>query len=105
MHVGGLQLFSFPEDARDDYVAQLVEHLRSETQVTSPFNQRLTSKFGQPAWTEDEHLDLEHHFRFETLPTPGRIRELLALVSAEHSHLMDRQRPLWEFHLIEGLQD
>ena len=105
MHVAGLQLFSFPEDASDDYVAQLAEHLRSETRVTSPFNQRLTTKFGQPAWTEDEDLDLEHHFRFEALPTPGRIRELLALVSAEHSHLMDRQRPLWEFHLIEGLQD
>ncbi|MDI9243650.1 wax ester/triacylglycerol synthase family O-acyltransferase [Marinobacter sp. CHS3-4] len=102
MHVGGLQLFRFPEDAGDDYVAELADELRTETQVTPPFNLRLTSKFGQPGWVEDKELDLEHHFRFEALPTPGRIRELLALVSAEHSHLMDRERPLWEFHLIEG---
>ena len=105
MHVGGLQLFSFPEGAPDDYVAQLADQLRQQTTVTTPFEQRLSSRFGQPTWVEDEHLDLEHHFRFEALPTPGRIRELLAFVSAEHSHLMDRERPMWEFHLIEGLKD
>ncbi|MBW4935196.1 WS/DGAT/MGAT family O-acyltransferase [Marinobacter sp. F4206] len=103
MHVGGLQLFSFPEGAPDDYVAQLAEQLRRHTQVTTPFDRRLDTRLAQPVWVHDEHLDLEHHFRFEALPTPGRIRELLTFVSAEHSHLMDRERPLWEFHLIEGL--
>lgn len=105
MHVGGLQLFSFPDDAPDDYVAQLADQLREQSVVTPPFDQCLSNRFGQPVWVEDEHLDLEHHFRFEALPTPGRIRELLAFVSAEHSHLMDRARPMWEFHLIEGLKD
>lgn len=105
MHVGGLQLFSFPEDAPDDYVARLADQLRDHTTVTSPFDRRLDSRFAQPVWVKDEHLDLEHHFRFEALPTPGRVRELLSFVSAEHSHLMDRERPLWEFHLIEGLRD
>jgi diacylglycerol O-acyltransferase / wax synthase len=105
MHVGGLQLFSFPEDAPDNYVSQLADQLREQTAVTAPFDRRLDSRFGQPVWVEDDQLDLEHHFRFEALPTPGRIRELLAFVSAEHSHLMDRERPLWEFHLVEGLKD
>ncbi|WP_297797601.1 wax ester/triacylglycerol synthase family O-acyltransferase [uncultured Marinobacter sp.] len=105
MHVGGLQLFSFPENAPDDYVAQLADQLREHTTVTSPFDRRLDSRFAQPVWVKDEHLDLEHHFRFEALPTPGRVRELLSFVSAEHSHLMDRERPLWEFHLIEGLRE
>ncbi len=105
MHVGGLQLFSFPEGAPDDYVAQLADQLRQQTSVTPPFERHLSSRYGQPVWVDDEHLDLEHHFRFEALPTPGRVRELLAFVSAEHSHLMDRERPLWEFHLIEGLKD
>lgn len=105
MHVGGLQLFSFPDDAPDDYVAQLAEQLRQHTEVTAPFDRRLDTRLAQPVWVHDEHLDLEHHFRFEALPTPGRIRELLTFVSAEHSHLMDRERPLWEFHLIEGLRD
>jgi len=105
MHVGGLQLFSFPEDAPEDYVARLAGQLREYRAVSSPFNRRLINHVGQLAWVDDDDLDLEHHFRFEALPTPGRIRELLAFVSAEHSHHMDRQRPLWEVHLIEGLQD
>ena len=105
MHVAGLQLFSFPDDAGDDYVAGLAEFMASHTEVSTPFNQRLSHLYGQMAWVPDKRLDLEHHFRFEALPTPGRIRELLGFVSAEHSHLMDRERPLWECHLVEGLKD
>jgi diacylglycerol O-acyltransferase len=104
MHVAGLQLFEFPEDAGPDYVAQLAASLRQYSKVAAPFNKRIVTRFGQAFWEEDNQFDLEHHFRYEALPTPGRVRELLALVSAEHSNLMDRERPLWEFHLIEGLQ-
>ena len=82
-----------------------MDQWREQTLVTPPFDRRLGNRFGQPIWVEDEQLDLGHHFRFEALPTPGRVRELLSFVSAEHSHLMDRERPMWEFHLIEGLMD
>ena len=59
----------------------------------------------QWAWEDDEDIDLEHHVRHSSLPHPGRIRELLALTSRLHGTLLDRQRPLWEMHLIEGLAD
>lgn len=104
MHVGGLHLYDFPEGASDNYVAELAEQMRSYTVPSSPFNQKLHHRFGQYYWETDAQFDLEHHFRFEALPTPGRIRELLALVSANHSNLMDRARPLWECHLIEGIE-
>ncbi|OUR89724.1 acetyltransferase [Gammaproteobacteria bacterium 42_54_T18] len=104
MHVGGLQLFSFPEGAGPKYVTELAESLRAYSCPQAPFDQHLVSKFGQSYWETDTHFDLEHHFRHEALPKPGRIRELLARVSAEHSNLMDRERPLWEVHLIEGVR-
>lgn len=104
MHVAGLQLFTYPEDAGPKYVRELAEQMREYTKPEAPFNQRLVSRFGQNFWDEDRQFDLDHHFRHEALPKPGRIRELLALVSAEHSNLMDRERPLWETHLIEGIQ-
>lgn len=104
-HVGGLQLFEFPEDAEEGYVLELAEMLRAYKAPTAPFNQRLVSRFGQAYWDEDKQFDLDHHFRHEALPHPGRIRELLSLVSAEHSALLDRERPLWECHLIEGFSD
>lgn len=104
MHVGALLLFSYPEGAGPKYVTELAELMRTYQKPQPPFNQRLVNRLGQYFWEEDEHFDLEHHFRHSALPKPGRIRELLALVSAEHSNLMDRERPLWEVHLIEGVQ-
>jgi diacylglycerol O-acyltransferase len=104
MHVGGLMLFSYPEHASAKYVSELAESLKAYDSPQPPFNQRLKTRFGQNFWEKDTQFDLEHHFRHEALPKPGRIRELLALVSAEHSNLMDRKRPLWECHLIEGVQ-
>lgn len=105
MHVAGLQLFSFPEDAGPKYIRDLAEAMREYHSPKAPFNQRIVSRFGQFYATEDKQFDIEHHFRHQALPKPGRIRELLALVSAEHSSLLDRQRPLWEVHLIEGVRN
>lgn len=104
MHVAGLQLFHYPEDAGPRYIRDLVEQMRSYNAPQKPFNQHLTSRFGQYFWDEDPYFDLEHHFRHRALPKPGRIRELLSYVSSAHSNLMDRSRPLWEVHLIEGVQ-
>ena len=104
MHVGGLMLFSFPEGAGPKYVSELAESLRAYQHPEGRYGQRLTRRLAQYYWEEDDHFDLEHHFRHEALPKPGRIRELLARVSAEHSNLMDREHPLWEFHLIEGVR-
>ncbi len=57
------------------------------------------------AWTFDDDVDLDYHVRRSALPTPGRVRELLELTSRLHGTLLDRHRPLWEMHLIEGLND
>lgn len=104
MHVGGLHVFRFPEDAGSRYVTELADYMRSYDTPIPPFDQRLSSRFGQYYWDHDNHFDLEHHFRHSALPKPGRIRELLSLVSVKHSALMDRERPMWECHLIEGIK-
>jgi diacylglycerol O-acyltransferase / wax synthase len=104
MHVGGLQLYTFPEGAGPKYVTELAEYMSSFQEPIAPFNQRLKNRLGQYYWEEDQHFDLEHHFRHSALPKPGRIRELLSLVSVKHGALMDRERPMWESHLIEGIR-
>lgn len=101
MHVGGLFLFKLPENAPADFVHQLVEDIRNSRAVpVAPFNQVLNGIF----WGEDEEFDLDQHFRHISLPRPGRIRELLIYVSQEHSALIDRAKPLWECHIIEGIE-
>ncbi len=55
-------------------------------------------------WVDDEHFDVHWHVRQTTLPAPGGEAELAAYVGREASRRMDRSRPLWELHLIEGLE-
>jgi diacylglycerol O-acyltransferase len=108
MHVGGLQLFEKPEGAPRDYVRKLYESMSQVDEIAPLFLKRPTrgiTTAGQWAWTEDDHFDLEYHFRHSALPKPGRVRELLDLVSRLHSTRLARERPLWEAHLIEGLRD
>jgi diacylglycerol O-acyltransferase / wax synthase len=106
MHVGGLQVFELPDGADATMLRAAYEQLLGETGVAPLFARRpyrSVATLGQWAWAQDRDVDLEHHVRHSALPQPGRVRELLALVSRLHSTLLDRQRPLWELHLIEGL--
>lgn len=105
MHVAGLQLFTPPEGAGRRYVTELVEFARQFQQPEPPFDRRAVFRRGRWYWTPDPQFDLEHHFRHSALPHPGRIRELLTLVSRWHGAMMDRSRPLWEIHFVEGLRD
>lgn len=105
MHVAGLQLFTLPEDADENFVQDLVQSARQHTTATGRFNVYPTSKLGRKYWAQETDFDVEYHFRHIALPKPGRIRELLSLVSRLHATPLDRSRPLWEFSIIEGLDD
>jgi len=108
MHVGGLQLFRKPPDADRNYVRDLFESMRDTTDVAPLFLKRPYRSIrtaGQWVWVEDDQFDIEHHVRHSALPKPGRVRELLELCSRLHSTRLATERPLWEWHLIEGLRD
>lgn len=107
MHVGGLLLLRLPDGAGPDAVRNLYEDFTSTTEFRRPFDEKLVhppERLGIPHWTTDTEFDLEYHVRHSALPHPGRYRELFVLVSRLHGALLDRSRPLWEFHLIEGLE-
>lgn len=108
MHVGGLHLYKPPPDAGFDHVGDLHREAVGSTDVMRRLRRRAARPIpgiGPWRWEDDPDLDLEYHLRHSALPHPGRVRELLALVSRLHGTLLDRSRPLWEAHLIEGLDD
>lgn len=105
MHVGALCLFRPPADAPPGFVSQLAERLRQSTTTAPPFNRRLVRRLGIRFWEESADFDLAQHFVHLALPQPGRIRELLAMISRVHAAHLDRSYPLWRAYLIEGLED
>ena len=108
MHVGGLQLFEKPEGAAATTPARSTSRCATSTRsrrCSSSARTAASPPAGQWVWTEDDHFDIEYHFRHSALPKPGRVRELLDLCSRLHSTRLARERPLWEAHLIEGLRD
>jgi len=108
MHVGGLQLFTKPEGAGRSFVQDLYGQLKESEDIAPLFLKhpvRSVRTAGQWVWVEDDQFDIEYHVRHSALPKPGRVRELLELCSRLHSTRLATERPLWEWHLIEGLRD
>ena len=108
MHVGGLQLFEMPDGAGDGFVRDLYDRLIAQDDFQPTFRKHPATFVGGIAnlgWSYDKDVDVDYHVRRSAVPSPGRIRELLELTSRWHSSLLDRHRPLWETHIIEGFKD
>ena len=69
------------------------------------FTQRLYKLPGmrEHVWVDDPHFRLKFHVRHTALPQPGDERQLKRLAGRVFSQNLDRQRPLWEFWVVEGL--
>lgn len=107
MHVGALMTFRLPDDAPPDFVRRLMAKMREKPFMPKPFDCRLAEGWMTgiaPVW-QDARVDMDYHLRHSALPYPGGERELGRLVERLHSHPLDMTRPLWECHLIEGLEN
>lgn len=58
---------------------------------------------GAPTWVEDTELDISHHIRRAALPGPGDDAALSRWVADVMERRLDRDRPLWECWLVDGL--
>lgn len=106
VNVASLAIFEIPKSYKGNFTRDLLEKLEGQP-AEPPFNQKLSSvrSAALPSWVIDAHFDIHYHVRHSALPAPGKLTDLLELVSRLHSRLLDRERPLWEFHLIEGLEN
>lgn len=84
----------------------LVAHLRSRLARLEPLTQKLVEVplgLDRPYWVPDPHFDLENHLHHVGVPGDGGRRAFAELVAAIHERPLDRRRPLWECHLVDGL--
>ena len=104
MHVGAVALFEGPPPP----YRVLLALIESKLAQVPRYRQRLMFvPFGQgrPVWVDEAQFDLEFHVRHTALPQPGGIDDLERLAGRLFSQRLDRDKPLWEMWLVEGLGD
>jgi diacylglycerol O-acyltransferase / wax synthase len=104
MHVAGVMLFEGPPPP----YAELLEAFERRLPLVPRYRQRLAFVplgQGRPCWVDDPHLNLRYHVRSTALPSPGSERQLKDLAGRVFSQQLDRDKPLWEVWLVEGLED
>jgi WS/DGAT/MGAT family acyltransferase len=104
MHVASTAIFEGPAPTHSEYR----DHIASRLHLVPRFRQKL--RFvplgqGRPVWVDDPHLNLDYHVRQTALPAPGSEEQLRNLAARIFSQQLDRDKPLWELWLVEGLHD
>lgn len=106
MHVGGVAVFQPPEQGLD--YDRLVELISQRIALVPRYRQKVRwvpGRLANPVWVDDSEFDVTYHVRRSALPKPGSDGQLRELVGRLMSRQLDRNRPLWEIYLVEGLSD
>ena len=106
LHILGALIFDSGDVRGEVDFWRIRELVAERLNRVPPFRQRLVEvPFGlqHPAMVDDPDFDIDYHVRRVRLPEPGGLEELEDLVADVASRPLDRQRPLWEFHVVEGL--
>ena len=104
MHIASVAIFEGPPPAYDEVVAMVAGKLplvRRYRQVV----QFVPLDLGRPVWVDDPHFNIEYHVRHTALPAPGGEGALRKLVGRVMAQQLDRNKPLWEMWIVEGLED
>lgn len=107
MHVGSVTIFR-PTAERADNFQRFREHTAARLDLLPSYRRRLKPtplNIDHPVWVIETDLDLDYHICHAALPRPGTMAQLRELVSRLHEVPLDRSRPLWQYHLIEGLEN
>lgn len=106
-HVAGLLIFKRPAKSTAAFAKNLYKDYLAASDVKPPFNRVIQLTVGSwPSWKPADKVDMAQHVFFHTLPKTANDRAALyAFVSKLHTPMLDRSRPLWEVHVIDGLAE
>ena len=107
MHVSAIQIFEagpLREEGGID-VEAIRRAYESVIHLVPRYRQKLAwiPIENRPVWIDDPHFQIDYHIRHVALPHPGGLDELKRVASRVMAHALDRNRPLWELWVIEGL--
>ena len=102
MAIASIAVFEGPPPSHDDFLAYLAGRLP----LVPRYRQKLRTvpfRLGRPVWADDPDFDLRYHVRRTALPAPGGDQQLSQLMARVMGQRLDRDFPLWEYWLVEGL--
>ena len=82
--------------------------IASRIHLIPPFRRRLVQvpfRLAHPVWIDDPDFDLDAHIHRIAVPAPHTMKELAEIVNDQASRPLDRNRPLWDMWVVEGLED
>ncbi len=106
MHVGSLHLYELPPGFKGSFHKAVQAHIAKRLHLAPIFTRQLAPMpmdLGHPGWVEADTVDLSQHIR-KVKGTRLTVREIEAEAARLHGELMDRSRPLWEFHVFDSVQ-
>ena len=106
-HVGGLLIFKRPPKSPAAFVKNLYRAYLAATDAKPPFNRIIHfSMNALPHWQATDAIDMNQHVFYHVLPKDKADRKAVYdFVSKLHTPMLDRSRPLWEVHVIDGLPE
>jgi diacylglycerol O-acyltransferase len=113
MHVGGAFLFEPGPLAVDRWngkqgidIDRIREFIEAHLYRVPRYRQRLvaTPVAGELAWVDDASFNIQYHVRHTHLPQPGDERQMKRLCGRLASQQLDREKPLWELYVVEGVE-
>ncbi|OBI40262.1 diacylglycerol O-acyltransferase [Mycobacterium kyorinense] len=102
--IGGVSIIAGPVPRYDELVSAFAERIRAIPRCTQILHTHPLD-LGSPEWAEDPQFDISHHVYRVALPDPGADAELFRMIATVMQQRLDRERPLWECWIIEGLTD
>jgi len=103
-HVAGLQLLRKPAGCSSSYARDLTEELKTHDRLVEPFN--LVINFiglKGPHWVSCSDVPMDEHVFYHRPKKSLSWQAAQEFVARLHEPTMDRSKPLWEFHLIDGI--
>lgn len=102
--IGGLSIIEGPAPSYDELVAAFADRVPTIPRCRQVLRTHALD-LESPEWVDDPHFDLSRHLHRVALPDPGGDAELFQLIATIMERRLDRERPLWECWIVEGLSD
>ncbi len=102
--IASIAVFEGPAPSYDEFYTAIEGRL-ARVPIYRRKLRKVPFRLGPPVWVDDPKFDLSYHVRQTALPPPGGDEQLASLIGRVMAQRLDRDFPLWEYWLVQGMAD